>query len=232
MTDKGVAKPDNLVVNLLLNILVPTLILVKFSGEGQLGPRLGILVALAFPVGYGVWDYWRAGRVNFFAALGVVNVVLTGGMSLLAVDPRYIAVKEAAVPGVLAVAILGSLKTPFPLVRVFFYNDMVLATGRIDAALRRHGAVAEFERALVRTSWMLAGSFALSAALNYFLARRVLVSEPGTEAFNVELGTLTALSLPVIAVPAMLVTMGALVYLFRAIMRLSGLGGEDILRGG
>lgn len=227
---KPAPKRENLFLNILLNIVIPTVILTRFSGEEQLGPQLGIVVALAFPIVYGVKDYFRAQKINFFSALGVFSVTLTGGMSLLEIDPQYIAIKEAAIPAIFGLATLLSLKTPYPLVRTFLYNDMVLATDKIEKALHDHGTKTEFEKALVTASWMLAGSFLLSSILNYILARLILVSPPGTEAFNAELGKMTALSFPVIAVPAMIIMMCALFYLFRSIKQLTELDLDDIIQ--
>lgn len=223
-------KRENLFLNLLFNIVVPTLILTKFSGEDQLGPRLGIVVALSFPIIYGAKDYFRQHKFNFFSALGIFSVLMTGGMSLLEIDPQYIAIKEAAIPAIFGIATLISLKTPYPLVRIFLFNDMVMETDKVHRALEQHSAETAFDKALVVASAMLAGSFFLSSVLNYVLARVVLVSEPGTEAFNAELGKMTALSFPVIALPAMLVMMAALFYLFRQIKLLTQLDLEDILR--
>lgn len=233
MTDNAADKPpqrENLLLNLLFNIVIPTVILTKFSGEAHLGPQLGIVVALAFPVIYGVKDYFRLYKINFFSALGVFNVMMTGGMSLLEIDPKYIAIKEAAIPAAFGIATLITLKTKYPLVKVFLFNDMVMKTDKVHEALERYNAEAQFNRALVVASAMLAGSFFLSSLLNYILATVLLVSEPGTEAFNAELGKMTALSFPIIALPAMLVMMAALFYLFRQIKLLTRLELEDILR--
>ena len=219
-----------MLLNLLLNIAIPAIILARFSGPEHLGPQMGIIVALAFPVIYAIKDYFRAQKVNFFSALGVFGVTMTGGMSLLEIDPKYIAIKEAAVPALFGLATLASLKTRYPLVRTFLYNDLVMATERIEAALRERGNKSNFEKTLVNASFMLAGSFVVSSILNYVLARVVLVSPPGTEAFNAELGKMTALSFPVIAVPAMIIMMFALFYLFKHIKRLTGLDLEDIIR--
>ena len=62
MTDKPTRvgpnpKRESLLANLLLNIVIPTVILTKFSGEDHLGIKLGIVVALAFPLVYGVRDF-------------------------------------------------------------------------------------------------------------------------------------------------------------------------------
>ena len=69
----------------------------------------------------------------------------------------------------------------------------------------------------------------LSSILNYILAKILLVSAPGTEAFNAELGKMNALSFPVIAVPATIIMMLALFYLFKRIKALTHLELEDIL---
>ena len=105
-----------------------------------------------------------------------------------------------------------------------------MRTEKVHDALAANNTQQGFERALIIASAMLAGSFFLSSVLNYILARVLLVSPPGTEAFNSELGRMTALSFPVIALPAMLVMMAALFYLFRQIKILTQLDLEEILR--
>jgi hypothetical protein len=62
------------------------------------------------------------------------------------------------------------------------------------------------------------------------LAVVILTAEPGTVAFNEQLGKMTALSFPVIALPATAVLMGNLFYLFRGITKLTGINLEDIVR--
>lgn len=221
-------KKENPLVNLLINVVIPTIILVKFSGSDYLGPKLGVVIALAFPVIYGGMDFVRTKKINFFSALGVISVILTGGMSLLELDPKYIAIKEAAIPLLFGIATLVSLKTPYPLVKTFLFNDAVLQTDKVRNVLKERGNEKDFESTLVYASCMIACSFLLSSVLNYVLAKVVLVATPGTEEFNSQLGTMTALSLPVITIPSMLVMFAALFYLFRRIKQLTGLTLEDV----
>lgn len=218
-----------MLLNLLLNIVIPTLILTKGSKEAYLGPTLGLVVALAFPLGYGLYDYWRSRKINLFSAIGLISILLTGGISLLKLPPEYMAIKEATIPGLLGLATLISIYTPYPLVRTFLYSDKVMDVNKVHAALVQYNNVAAFEKSLANATYMLAGSFFLSSALNYGLAKWVLISPPGTEAYNAELGKMTALSLPVITIPSMLVFTAALFYLFRSITRLTHLHWEDIL---
>ncbi len=222
-------KRESLLLNLLLNIVIPTLVLTKLSGEEYLGTQLAIVVALAFPIIYGLNDFRRSHKVNLFSALGVLSIFLTGGISLLELDPKYIAIKEAGIPALFGLATLISLKTRYPLVRTFLYNDKILQVDKVAQALDNTGNQAAFNQVLVNASYLVASSFFLSSALNYGLAKYLLVSPPGTEAFNAELGKMTALSFPVIAVPATLVMMGALLYLFSRIKSLTQLELEDIL---
>ncbi|MGB1334278.1 MAG: VC0807 family protein, partial [Porticoccaceae bacterium] len=87
-------KQESLLLNLLCNIILPTLILTKLSSDDYLGIKLAIIVALAFPLIYGLHDFITRGKLNFFSGLGVVSVSLTGGISLLEMDAIYIAIKE------------------------------------------------------------------------------------------------------------------------------------------
>jgi intracellular septation protein A len=224
-------KQGGFLTNLLFNILVPVVILMKFSGPDQLGAAMGVVVALAFPIAYGLYDLKRAGKVNGFSILGVVSVLLTGGISLLELDPQYIAIKEAAVPGVIGVAVFISQFTRFPLVRKLLLNDQVMKVDEVYAAVRERSNLQAFERAMRVATYLVAGAFFLSATLNYILARSIVTSPAGTTAFNEELGRMTALSFPVIALPTMLVMFGTIFYLFYKIKQLTGKPLESFLHG-
>lgn len=228
-TDAPKKKQESLLANILLNIVIPTVILTKLSSADYLGPKWAIVVALAFPIAYGLYDFRGSRKINIFSALGVISIFLTGGISLLELDAQYIAIKEAAIPGIIGLATLISTRTRFPLVKTFLYNDKVLQIEKVDAALEEYGTEKEFQKTLQNASYLVATSFFLSSALNYGLAKYLLVSPPGTEAYTAELGKMTALSFPVIAVPATMVMMCALFYLFSNIRKLTHLDLEDIL---
>ena len=79
--------------------------------------------------------------------------------------------------------------------------------------------------------FFFASSFFFSAAMNYALATWIVVSPAGTTAFNEELGRLTLLSYPMIALPSMLIMMAVLYYLARSIRELAGLKLAEALKG-
>lgn len=229
---------ENLLLNLVCNVVLPSLVLIKFSAPGKvllwrspgLGPAWALIVALSFPLVYGGYDLVVRRKWNFFSVVGLLSTLLTGGLGLLEVAAVWIAVKEAAVPLVFGIAVVGSLWTSTPLVRTLLYNDKVLDTTRVASALGAKGLLAEFELLLVRATWLLAGSFFLSAVTNFVLARVVLRSSPASAEFKAEMGRMLALSWPVNVLPSLVVTMAALWYLLSGIKRLTGLTLDDIFR--
>ena len=65
--------------------------------------------------------------------------------------------------------------------------------------------------------------------MNYIVVKWIVVSPAGTEAFNEELGQMTLVSYPMIAIPSMIMMMAILFYLWRTIHGLTGLSMEEIM---
>lgn len=221
---------ESQLLNLLLNIVIPALVLSKLSGPDNLGPVWALIVGLSFPLGYGLYDFFSQGKFNFISALGVISTSLTGGFSLMQLDVEWLAIKEAAIPLVLGLFVLGSVFRGKPIIRSFLYKPELVKVDMIEARLTERNTSRDFDDTLKYTTIILAGSFFLSSVLNYGLAKYLLQSPPGTEAFNQELGQMTALSYPVIVLPSMVVMIGALWYMVNGIKRLTGLSLEQILQ--
>ena len=228
---KEAAKPNPL-LEIAVTIIVPAIILMQFSSTERLGTLGALLLALAFPVGWGLWDGGRRRKLNWLSVLGVVSTLLTGGIGLLALDAFWLAVKEAAVPALIGLVILGSAWTASPLIRLLVFNASLFDVKRVQAALETKGNLRAFEQALRSGTILLAGTFFFSAVANFLLARWVVVSPAGTEAFNQELGRLTLLSYPVIAIPSMIMMMGLMYWLARQAKTLTGLDIGDMLHAG
>lgn len=222
---------ENLFLNLACNILLPGLVLSRLSGEDSLGPVVALLVGISFPLGYGIYDLVVRRKWNFFSIVGLFSVSLTGSFALMQLDGFWFAVKEASVPTLFGVAVLATLGTSRPLVRELILNESVVDVTRLDSALEAHGTRAEFDLLLRNSTLWLSAGFALSAVLNFGLARYLLKSPGGTPEFTAELGQMTWLSWPVIALPSMLLTMVILWRLLGGIHALTGLGMEDLLHG-
>ena len=227
---KAEPKPENLLLNLVCNVGLPTLILSKFSGDHTLGPKWGLVVALAFPVSYGLHDFLKRRQANFISIIGFVSVLFSGGFGLLKVNGFWFAVKDAALPTLIGLAVLVSMRTKSPLVQSLLYSPQVIEVEKVDAALRERGRQADFTRLLREASYLLATSFFFSAVLNYGLARYLLKSPPGTEAFNAELGKMHLWSWPVITLPSMGMMMFALWRLLHGLKELTGLELDQIFK--
>lgn len=216
--------------SLVFNILLPVLILTQ--GDRLVGePAWVLLAALLFPCGYFAWDYQRRRKVNLVSILGFVSVLLTGGVGLLQLPRFWFIVKETAIPAVIGLAVLISLFTRFPLIRTLLYSRELFDVDRIQAALETRGRLLDMERLLRNATVLLAGSFFLSALLNFFLARHFVQTEPSVDAarFNAEVGAMTGWSYVVIALPSTLIMVGILFLVVRGIHRLAGLSMDDCL---
>jgi hypothetical protein len=187
-------KRENMLINLSFNLLLPILILRK--GDDWLGPGLGellggvpsdsmevasclLLLAILFPISYGTYDFFRRRKWNFLSILGALSALLTGGIGLIPeLTVTHFAIKEAALPGILGILTVLTLKTKKPLIRLFLYNPEVSRVDLVEKALGERGTQKQFDGLMVKCTWLIASSFILSATLNYLLSDWIVVTEP------------------------------------------------------
>ena len=203
----------------------------KFSGDDRLGPTTALIVALAFPIGYGLYELSFNKKRNYMALLGVVSVLLTGGIGLLKIDAQWLAVKEAAIPLCIGIGVLVANKLGYPLIKKLLFNPAIMNTDRINEELDKHDNRVQFDSRLDRANTLLAGTFLFSAVMNYFLAKLIVTSESGSSAFNEELGRMTLLSYPVIAIPSMIMMLAIFWFIWRTVNNLTGLSLEEVMVG-
>lgn len=225
-------KKENMFVSLLMNIVVPALILTKGAKLAErfdvtVSPAVVLVIALAFPLGYFLWDLIRYRKTNGISVLGFTGTLLTGGIGLLQLSPFWVAVKEASIPLLIAVFMIFSRK----LVRTFLFNEKVFNVPAIEAAAEARGATEVIHATLKRCSRILTASFLLSAVLNFVLARILVKTDPAVDstAFNEELGQMMALSWPVIVLPCMVFIFAALYTLIKGLEKASGLTFEQLM---
>ena len=237
---------ENLFVNLIFNLGLPIVILRK--GDDWFGETLGtwmslpaestevssclLTLAVFFPVAYGIYDFKNRKKWNFMSILGAISALLTGGIGLIPGGTVHMfALKEAALPGALAILTLFTLKTKKPLVKIFLYNPDFFQVDKIEKLLETQGSQKSFNRLLVICTWLLAVTFVFSTVVNYFLARIIVVTEPFTDkkAFNDEIGTMMTWSFPVISLPCMIATGYAFWLLVRGIKKMTGLTLEEAM---
>ena len=226
-------KPENGLLNILFNIALPVLILNKASDK--IGPLPALILALAFPLGYGAYDYVQRRKTNFFSILGLLNVALTGGLALSGLTGIWFAVKEAAFPALIGVFVFGSAFTKKPFIETLFLNPQVIKMDVIEQKLMERQQHDHFHRTARHSTMLLAGSFLISAVLNFALAASIFTPLAGDDAaqslaLNEQIAKMTSLSMVVIMVPSVIILMGIFWYLLRGIRHATGLTLEEIMK--
>jgi len=216
-------------IDLLVSILIPSLILMKLSGDSNLGPTNALILALAFPFAWGLFELVKYRKVNLIAILGLLSVLLTGGIGLLELEVKWLAIKEAAIPAILGVVVFISTFTPYPLIRTLIYNPKVLNIEAIEHNLKARDLQAAFDQRLMNATYFLSASFAFSAVMNFILAKWIVTSPTGSAAFNEELGQMTLLSYPMIAIPSTLMLVAIVYYLWRSVHGMTGLSFQEVM---
>lgn len=223
-------RKKNPLLELVINIVIPSFVLMKLSAHDKLGAEWALVLALVFPLLWGGYELLTTRRFNFVSVLGLVSILLTGGIGLLKLDASWLAIKEAAIPGLIGCAILVSAYTPYPLIRTLLYTPTLIDIEKVNVALESRGNAAAFDKRLLNATFLLSATFFFSSVMNYLLAKWVVVSPAGSEAFNEELGRMTLLSYPVIAIPSMVMMMAVFYYIGRGMKDLAGLSVMDVLR--
>ena len=216
-------------IDMVFGIIIPSVILMKLSGDNDLGATYALLLALSFPLGWGLFELVKYRKYNFIALLGLVSVLLTGGIGLLQLDSQWLAIKEAAIPAAIGIAVLVSTQTSYPLIKTLVYNPKIINTDKIKEKLDELDIADAFESRLLNATYLLGSTFFFSAVMNYILAKWIVNSPSGSAAFNEELGQMTLLSYPIIVIPSMIMMLGIFYYLWRTIHGMTGLTLDEIL---
>lgn len=228
-------KQENAILSLLCNIVIPVIILNK--GSAQIGSVPALLVALSFPLTYGLFDLYRKRKWNPLAILGFTNVLVTGGLAVSGLGGVWFSIKEAFFPFLIGVFVWLSSRKENPLVKSFLLNAHTMNVDVIEERLNANQKQPEFLKLMQISTKLLACSFFISAILNFVLAERIFVpitdtmdTEARSIALNEQIADMTTWSALVIAIPSMIFLIGILLHLLRGIHKLTGLKTEEILK--
>ncbi len=222
-------KEENPLISIMLNVVIPVIILTYLSKDQYLGPVWGLVVALILPIGYGIHTLIKEKRADFVSIIGIISVLLTGVFGILQLPRMWMACKEAAIPLIIGLAIVISLKTPYPLIKKMLMSEKLFNVPLLHEKLRELGNEAKFEKRLVGLTWGFASSMFLSAILNFGLAMVILKSSPGTPEYSAEIGKMMGLSYIVVMIPSMTVMILVLMALIKTLTHLTGLKMDDLL---
>lgn len=231
-------KQENPLIGLMFNIILPVAILNQ--GTKRLGPEYALpalALALALPIGYGLYDYFTNHKKNYVSLLGIINVGITGGLAMMQLEGFWFAVKEAFFPFIIgvAIAISGLMRKPF--LKSVLWNPQVFDTEKIETTLAAQNRSESLPLLFLRANWVFAGSFFISSFLNFVLAVRIFAKIPDNvdqvtrqAMLNEQIAQMTWKGYVVIAFPLMFLMMGLIWYVVREIRRESGLTFEEIFK--
>lgn len=229
-------KQQNSFSHILFSILIPVLILNKGHKYG-LDAKLSVIIALSFPLFLTAKSLIKSKSIDFISLLGLINVLISGLLTLLTLGGIWFAFKEAAFPLLIGFFVLGSSYTKNPFFQSLFMNpttfDVEKVEGRLDSETKKQ----HFAILMKRLTQLLSVSFLLSAFLNFVLAMRIFTPLVDTlsinqkqELLNEQLSQMTLYSMGVILVPSMIFLGALLFYSFKKINELTGLSADDLLK--
>ena len=223
--------------NLLFNIVLPVIILNKahsfFPSNGAL---YSLIIALSFPLAYGVTEYVKAKTVNMLSIIGLVSIILTGGLALMKLEGIFFAIKEALIPLIIALVILGSLFYKKPLMYLILIKSSAIKSQIILSRIKDKENEIPFNKLMKMSTFWLAGSFLLSAILNFIIAVFVFTnispeasSNQKSQILNEQIADMTWMGYVMIALPLSILMAVLIWYIIKHLKKLTGLKLEDMI---
>jgi hypothetical protein len=181
--------------------------------------------------------------MNFFSGLGLLSVLLTGGLTLFLWNKdgtvkEHAAVlfglKEASIPFVLGIAIIGSHWSKTPLLRTFLYNDTIFDIPKIERKVGELGREIDYSKVILNATILFAVSFFLSTLMNFGMAMWFLSDLDHTalnarEIYNEKVAKVTGWGFLVIGVPIMGFLFITLKKLLAGLRSITGLADDELM---
>lgn len=221
--------------HILFNIIIPVIILNKGHKWG-LAPQWGVIAALSFPLFFSLKSWFQSHKINFVSILGMLNVLVSGGLTLMALGGIWFAIKEATFPLLIGIFVFGSSWSKKPFFQTLFMNPNTFDVQKVKNKLETEEKQKNFAELMKKATLLLSISFLMSAVLNFVLALKIFTPLAETlteiqkqELLNEQLSQMTLYSMVVILVPSMVFLGSLLFYTFKKIHQITGLSTDDLL---
>ena len=223
---------------LIFTIVIPVLLLNKLSDRfEENGPLIALLVALSFPIAYFLWDYLKTRHVSIISILGFVNILLTGGFALFELTSIWFAVKETSIPLLIGAGVAFTAFSKKPFINMILSNEDIIQTNLIEEKLEERQSRPSYQGHLKTLTLYFAGTFLVSAILNYVLAINIVTEIPADilgearlKIRNEQIADLTWKSYVVILAPSMAM-LGFIMWKANSVIKeCTGLNLEQVLR--
>ena len=230
---------ENPFFNLSFNILIPLVILNK--GHFIFGQNSGVLVlllALAFPLFYGMFDFIKNKRKNIISIFGTVNVLLTGGFAFYKLDGIWFAVKEAAFPLLAGTFVFISAYTKKNFFEYLARHSHLFKWEIIEEKINTASSINYLKNLFKKSALMFSISFFISAILNFILALYIFSEEwaPGISSsekeiiLNKKIADMTWLGFIVIGLPMTVFAFGIFWWFVKQLTKITQMPMEQIIK--
>lgn len=210
-------------VALELGITVGAPTVVLWTLTDRIGAAPALVLALAFPLVWIVVGIVRNRKLDKLALLALVGIGITGGVGLLQLDARWVALKELLIPGMFAAIFLGSAAIGSPAIGGVIGE--LLDRDATDAALAAKGTRPAWDGAIRRCTVEVGLVMLASGVANAALAWWMLDAAPGTPEFNTDLGRLNTVGFLCVNLPTIAL---AILPMQRLLTRLEGFTGRPL----
>lgn len=232
---KPTGKQENPFLNLIFNIIIPVYILNNLSIK--LGPQRALLLAVAFPLLYGAYDFLTNKHFNWISLLGLLNIGFSGGLALSGMGGIVFAVKEMIFPLLIGVFVFFSASQPVTIIEKLFLNPKTMDVDRIRSVIEEKNLQQPFKNLLKNCTRYMSFSFLISAILNFVLALYIftpidpsVVGDDRSLMLNEQLARMTKFSFPVIMLPSLIIT-GTIIYiLLKKLSELTQLPMQELMK--
>ncbi|MBE8163159.1 MAG: hypothetical protein HAW63_04150 [Bdellovibrionaceae bacterium] len=228
---------ENPLISLLLTIIIPSILLEKLAGwiPYENAALISLIIALSFPLSYGLWDYVSKKNKSWMALLGGINIGLSGGFAVLQLSGPWFSIKEAAFPFLIGVFVWLSATKKKNFFQLIIMNPQFINTALLNKKVTETQAGEKMKKLFVRSNKLFAVSFFLSALLNFILAYNIFI--PITEVdshkiqavLNSQVSQMTWMGFVVIALPLMPFSFYIFMDFFKRLKSFSGVGFQELL---
>jgi len=231
---KPLGNKENPLFNLIANVVLPVFILHRFSAKA---PVPALLVALALPLGYGIWSYFNTRKLNFVSVLGLLNISVTGTFALLQLDGFWFTIKEAAFPFLIGCFVLASSFRPVPFLKMMLLDTGALNTEEIDTKLREAGREDAMHELVKRATILFSLTFFFSALMNFLIAYKTFTAIPldltpdqRSAALNLQIASMTWKAYAMVFTPSICLFFVILYFFFRKLTKLTGIPFDQLVK--
>lgn len=210
------SRSTKLFLDIGLGAVVPILVLNYLTGP--LGTVPAYLLSALIPVAWVAIDLlFITRRFNFITAYLGAGAILRGVLAFWFVDGAQYAFKDTAA-GFITIAVFGgSLFIGRPALGAFVAQGLAPDTAAREASLNRLLRERTVARRLVLGTALVTVVNVLTSVVNYFLNLSIVVAPFGTEAFNLQVAQVNAITRLAIGIPEFLAVGGAIGFAIAAI---------------